>query len=99
MTVYIDGDYKCHAAAADGLTAIDHSFFDGKCTAFIKTYRLVPEGHTWVRDDGAVFRGEMIAPHTDIAPALAIQQEYDAMSENAADYVAAYEEGVASAWE
>lgn len=98
MTVYIDADYKCHAQAADGLTAVDHAFFDGKCAAFIESYRFVPEGYTWTREDGAVFHGEMIAPHKDLAPALAIQQEYDAMSENAADYVAAYEEGVQSAW-
>lgn len=99
MTVYIDTDYKCHAQPADGLTAVDHAFFDGKCAAFIESYRLVPEGHTWTRTDGMVFAGEMIAPHTDIAPALMIQREYDSMSENAADYVAAYEEGVRSAWE
>jgi hypothetical protein len=45
-----------------------------------------------------VFAGEMIAPHKDTASALEIQKEYEAMEENAGDYVAAYNEGVASVW-
>ena len=60
-------------------------------------YRFVPEGAAWTREDGAVFIGEMIAPHKDITAALSIQNEYDHMEENAGDYTAAYEEGVQSA--
>lgn len=97
MMVYIDKEYKCYALPADGLKAVDVRFFGSMCDALIECYRFVPEGETWTREDGAVFTGEMIAPHKDIATALAIQSEYDQMEENAGDYVAAYEEGVRSA--
>ena len=97
MTVYIDKDFKCHAAPADGLTAVESGYFDGKCAALIGCYRFVPEGEMWMREDGVVFTGEMVAPHKDTAPALAVQEEYDKMAENAGDYAAAYEEGVQSA--
>lgn len=97
MTVYIDDDFKCHVAPSEGRVAVESDFFDKKCAALIECYRFVPEGATWTRKDGEVFSGEMIAPHKDIAAALAIQIEYDHMEENAGDYVAAYEEGVQSA--
>ena len=62
MTIYIDAEYKCHTAPGTGLTPIDTNAFDGKCAAYIEGYRFVPDGSTWVRSDGAVFQGEMIAP-------------------------------------
>lgn len=61
MTVYIDSDFKCHLSSADGLTAVETDFFDGKCPEYIEGYRLVPEGQVWTREDGTVFRGLMIA--------------------------------------
>lgn len=97
MTVYIDKDFKCHAFQAEGLVAVESEYFDGKCAALIECYRFVPEGNVWTRRDGEVFAGEMIAPHMDITVAMALQAEYDDMKNNAADYVAAYEEGVQSA--
>ena len=97
MTVYIDSDFRCHAAPGDGRTAVEAEYFDGKCAALIECYRFIPAGQVWVRRDGEVFAGEMIAPHMDITVAQALQAEYDSMSENAGDYVAAYEEGVQSA--
>ena len=36
MTVYIDGDYKCHTSPADVLTAVETDFFDGQCRQFIE---------------------------------------------------------------
>lgn len=62
MTIYIDSDYKCHTSAGDGLTAVETDAFDGKCRQFIEGYRFVPAGETWIREDGEVFHGEMIAP-------------------------------------
>lgn len=62
MTIYIDSDYKCHTATADGLTAIDTDYFDGKCQDYTEGYRFVPSGQTWTRPDGVVFRGEMVSP-------------------------------------
>ena len=61
-SIYIDSDCKCHAVPGDGLTAVETDFFDGR-EREIENYRLVPEGQTWVRADGAVFVGQMIAPH------------------------------------
>lgn len=62
MTIYIDSDYKCHTTTADGLTAVDTNYFDGKCPAYIEGYRFVPSGQTWTRPDGVVFQGEMVCP-------------------------------------
>ena len=62
MTIYIDRDYKCHTSPADGLTAAETDAFDGKCRQYIEGYRFVPAGETWIREDGQVFHGEMVAP-------------------------------------
>lgn len=92
-TIYIDSAFCCHPAQnADGtLTPVSTDFFDGKCAAFIEGYRFVPEGMTYVREDGEAFPGEMIAPHTDYPILAACQQQYEAMLAEAA---AAYAEGV-----
>ena len=65
MTIYIDNDYKCHTYPADGLTAVETDFFDGKCRQCIEGYRFVPFEQSWTREDGQVFHGEMIAPWRD----------------------------------
>lgn len=75
MTIYIDSDFKCHVSAADGLSAIETDSFDGKCEEWIESYRLVPEGETWTREDGEVFTG-MVAPWKDLSDAYAAQVEY-----------------------
>lgn len=62
MTIYIDPEFKCHVSDDDTMTAIDTEFFNGKCQEFIEGYRFVPEGMTWLRDDGTLFEGEMICP-------------------------------------
>lgn len=97
MTVYIDADFRCHAKAEPGLTAVESDFFEGKCPSLIECYRFVPDGQTWTRADGEVFEGEMIAPYKDMTAALMVQLEYDQMAAHAGDYAAAYEEGVQSA--
>lgn len=61
-TIYIDSDFKCHVSDDGTMTAAETDFFDGKCDAMIEGYRFVPAGQSWTRSDGAVFRGEMIAP-------------------------------------
>lgn len=65
MTIYIDSDYKCHTEPGEGLTAVETKFFDGMSPTYIEGYRFVPDGETWVRDDGETFTGEMVAPWTD----------------------------------
>lgn len=79
MKIYIDNDYKCHTAEADGLRAFEVPFFDGKCKAFIEGYRYVPEGETWTRSDGVEFKGEMISPLKDYNILAAYQQQYEEM--------------------
>lgn len=62
MIVYIDADFKCHTADDGTRQPVSSGFFDGKCPKFIEGYRFIPQGETWVRSDGTVFAGEMIAP-------------------------------------
>ena len=77
MTIYIDADYKCHSATADGLTAVETAFFDGKAPEFVEGYRYVPAGSVWVRSDGAEFPGEMVSPWKDWEELDAVQREYE----------------------
>ena len=76
MTIYIDSDYKCHVSAAEGRRAIETDAFNGKCAEWIESYRFVPEGETWTREDGEEFRGEMTAPWKDLGEAYAAQTVY-----------------------
>ena len=75
MTIYIDSDYKCHVSAADGRRAIETDAFDDKCDEWIESYRFVPEGETWTREDGEVFTN-MSAPWKDLGEAYAAQTAY-----------------------
>lgn len=52
MTIYIDSDYKCYTADAEGRRAVETDFFDGKCDEWIERFRFVPAGETWVCEDG-----------------------------------------------
>ena len=76
MTIYIDSDYKCHVSAAEGRRAIEVNDFNGKCPEWIESYRFVPEGETWTREDGEVFKGEMVTPWKDMSEAYAAQTAY-----------------------
>lgn len=89
MTIYIDSDYKCHTSPADGLTAVDTEFFDGKCKQFIEGYRFVPAGCTLVREDGVEFTGEMIAPWRDYSILEEFQAVYDEQQQTINEYEAA----------
>ena len=76
MTIYIDSDYKCYVSAAEGRRTIETNEFDGKCPEWIESYRFVPEGETWTREDGEVFKGEMVTPWKDLSEAYAAQTAY-----------------------
>ena len=67
MKIYIDADFKCHTSPGEDLTAIETDAFNGKCRQYIEGYRFVPAGETWIREDGQVFHGEMVAPWRDYA--------------------------------
>ena len=76
MTIYIDSDYKCYVSSAEGRRAVETNFFDGKCPELIESFRFVPEGETWTREDGEVFEGEMVTPLKDLGKAYAAQTAY-----------------------
>lgn len=84
MEVYIDNEYKCHVSPAEGLREIEAPEFDGYCAEYIEGMRLVPEGETWVREDGEVFHGRMKSawkPYTELYIA---QLEYELADADAA---------------
>ena len=90
MTIYIDSDYKCYVSDAEGRRAVETDFFDGKCPEWIESYRFVPEGETWTREDGEVFNGEMVTPWKDLSEAYVAQTAY--LERQNAQYEAALSE-------
>ena len=96
MTVYIDADFKCHTSDDGTMTAVETDFFDGKCASYIDGYRYVPSGEVWIRPDGVVFPGEMVAPwkdwrQLDDAQRGYEKEQYTAMEAELADARAALE--------
>lgn len=89
-TIYLDSDFKCHISGDDTMTAVETAAFDGKCDTYIEGYRFVPSGKTWVREDGAVFTGEMIAPWKPWGTLDAAQRAYE--RQLVAEYEAALQE-------
>lgn len=89
MTIYIDNDYKCHVSEAEGRRAVETDSFDGKCAEWIESFRFVPAGETWTRDDGEVFTN-MVSPWKDLGNAYAAQTAYVAAQN--AQYEAALSE-------
>lgn len=76
MLIYIDAtDYKVYTTPAEGRTEHEDAFFDNKCTNLVESYRYVPVGETWTREDGEEFTG-MIAPWRDIRQHDDEQQQY-----------------------
>ena len=90
MTIYIDSDYKCYVSAAGGRRAIETNEFDGKCPEWIESYRFVPDGETWTREDGEVFNGEMVTPWKDLSEAYTAQTAY--LEQRTVQYEAALSE-------
>lgn len=76
MTIYIDSDYKCYVSSAEGRRAVETDSFDGKCAEWIESYRFVPEGETWAKENGEMFRGEMVSPWKDLGNAYVAQAAY-----------------------
>jgi hypothetical protein len=92
-TIYIDSDFRCHAVNDGPMQEVETDFFNGKCDAFIEGYRFVPNGESWMRSDGVVFVGEMIAPWKDYTLLAAYQAQYEAMQTELNE---AYQNGVNS---
>ena len=82
MIFYLDGGGMAHSRQNETGTLIPWEdaagFFTGKCPAYVEGYRVVPDGQTWTREDGAVFSGLMIAPAADPGLLIAAQAEADA---------------------
>ena len=76
-TIYIDKDFKCHVANDGTMEAVETFFFDGKCDFFVEGYHFVPSGKSWIREDGEIFSGEMIAPWKDYSELDSIQRVYE----------------------
>ena len=75
MTIYIDSDYKCYVSAAEGRRAIETDAFNGKCPEWRESYRFVPAGETWTREDGEIFTNTT-APWKDLSEAYVAQADY-----------------------
>ena len=89
MKIYIDSEFKCHITDDGTMMAVETDFFDGKCDTYIEGYRFIPEGKTWISEDGEAFSGEMVAPWEDYTDLVNAQQNYDA------DQLANYESALA----
>lgn len=77
-TIYIDSDFRCSVTKTETFVqSIETDFFDGKCDAYIEGFRFVPEGETWVREDGVVFSGEMVSPWKPYAELERAQIAYE----------------------
>ena len=96
MKVYIDKDFMCHTEPAAAREEFEIPFFNGKCKKFIESFRYVPEGREWERNDGKVFEGEMLTYGKDSREADSAQAQYEA---DLAEAAAAYQEGVNSAYD
>lgn len=76
-TIYIDSEYRCHLVNNGNMTPIETEVFDGKCDIYIEGYRFIPNNHKWIREDGEVFYGEMVAPWKDDFELFTAQYEYE----------------------
>lgn len=77
MKFYIDNEFKCHVENDGTMREFEANCFDGKCETYIEGFRYVPEGETWIREDGEVFYGEMIAPWRDYDLLATAQSLYE----------------------
>ena len=94
MKIYIDinDGFKCYPTNTGDLLEYEESFFDGKCSEFIESYRCKPVGYEWVTENGEVIQAEckLLAPWKDLGEAYAAQTAYVAAQN--AQYEAALSE-------
>lgn len=82
MLIYVDEKNKCHVKNDGTMTAVEDSFFDGRCEAFIEGYKLEEAGGL-----------RHIYPFESSRVLEAYQKQYEAML---AEMSTAYQEGVNS---
>ena len=78
MKIYLDSDFRCHLTDGGGMRMIETDEFDGKCTAYVEGYRFVPDGESWVREDGVVFRGKLVMAVEDYDLLKRFQAQHEA---------------------
>ena len=80
MKIYIDTNdgFKCYTTDTGGLLEYEESFFDGKCSEFIESYRCKPVGYEWITENGEVIQADckLVAPWKDLGEAYAAQAAY-----------------------
>ena len=99
-TIYLDSDFVCHLVNDGMMQEIQTDVFDGQPDEFIKGYRYVPQGETWVRSDGVEFHGVMVAPAKDykqIMTDVAVSYLDDTQAESVTILFGNWEVGVAYA--
>ena len=69
-TIYIDADFRCHAADDGTMKAVETAFFDGKCDAFIEGYCMEADEQHEI---------QKIYPWKDLAILAAYQEQYERM--------------------
>lgn len=77
MTIYLDSDYRCHLVNDGTMRAVETDAFDEKCKTYIEGYRYIPYGESWMRPDGTVLHGFMIAPAEDYSRLEKAQQQHE----------------------
>lgn len=81
MKIYIDTNdgFKCYPINTGDLLEYEESFFDGKCSEFIESYRCKPVGYRWVSENGEFIRADckLIAPWKDYSYFQAAQEAYE----------------------
>lgn len=77
MKIYLDSDFRCHLTGG-GMRMIETDEFDGKCAAYVEGYRFVPDGESWVRKDGVIFRGKLVMAVEDYELLKRFQFQHEA---------------------
>lgn len=98
-TIYINSEYKCFPEYEEGARAVETDSFDGKCDAYIKGMRFIPQGESYDRGDGEIIVGEAVFPWIDYAILEAAQQKYEETSEELAAATAELEDADAALYE
>ena len=78
MKIYIDKECKCHTSNPDGdFREVDIEDFNGKCQTYIEGHRYCPDGESYTREDGEVFKGECLVPWKNCDELANAQREYE----------------------
>ena len=77
MIVYLDNEYRCHTENDGTMRPVEVDGLEGMCKEYIEGMRYIPEGETWKRADGEVFKGEAMSPWKDSRELEMAQLNYE----------------------